>query len=412
MIIDPTPKQKEAHKALLENQIVLYGGAIRGAKSYWGLAELITLSFTYKNSRWLALRKSRVVLEQTLLLSFKENFLEKGFGQYVDSFNQTDLILKWNNGSEIVFMGENYDTDKDLNRFRGLEINGAFIDEVNEIREKSFNKVIERSGTWFHSPGCPIKIFMSCNPTHNWVKDRFYDKWETNTLPKGIAYIPAKITDNPHVPTEYLESLKLLPEHEYEVFVNGRWDVKLEGVLFDKKDFKRFKRSDLVGKPDAVLAYADIADEGTDYFSAPFAAIYGNKIYITDVIFTQANVDTTLPELVAMFNATKCDYIRAESNNQGSVFIKMARQYIEPERVLKVTNSTNKHTRILMEYLSIKTHVYLLDESEYERGSPYDLFVRNHLTYMKDGSSDHDDGPDSLAGLVLFIKSYLSHLFG
>jgi hypothetical protein len=32
-------------------------------------------------------------------------------------------------------MSESYDSDKELNRFRGLEINGAGIDEINEIRK-------------------------------------------------------------------------------------------------------------------------------------------------------------------------------------------------------------------------------------------------------------------------------------
>ena len=224
----PTEKQKEAHRLLSNNRILLYGGAIRGAKSYWGCMEIITLCFKYRNSRWLMMRKDRVVLEATLLKTFKENFLDKGFWQYVKKFSQDDLTLTWNNNSQILFMGENYDKDKDLNRFKGLEINGAFIDEVNEIQEVSFDKIIERSGTWFHSPGCPTKILMSCNPAQNWVKDRFYNKWKEGTLPVGQAYLQAKITDNPHVPDEFIKGLNDLPRYQYEVFVNGNWDIALK----------------------------------------------------------------------------------------------------------------------------------------------------------------------------------------
>lgn len=224
----PTDKQKEAHRLLKDNRILLYGGAIRGAKSYWGCMEIITFCFKYPNSRWLVMRKDRVVLEATLLKTFTENFLDKGFYQYVKRFSQDDLTLTWNNNSEILFMGENYDKDKDLNRFKGLEINGAFIDEVNEIQEVSFDKVVERSGTWFHSPGCPTKILMSCNPAQNWVKERFYNKWKDGILPKGQAYLQAKIIDNPYVPKDFLENLKNLPRYQYEVFVNGDWDISLK----------------------------------------------------------------------------------------------------------------------------------------------------------------------------------------
>lgn len=174
------------------------------------------------------IRENRVVLEATLLKTFYENFLNKGFGQYVRKFDQTDLVLTWNNGSQILFMGENYDKDKELNRFRGLEINGAFMDEISEMQELTLDKVIERAGSWFHSPGCPSKILASCNPANNWVKERFYKKWKDGTLPPGVAYIQAKITDNPHIPPAYIESLKMLPKYQYMAFVEGDWDVSVK----------------------------------------------------------------------------------------------------------------------------------------------------------------------------------------
>lgn len=227
-IFTPTPKQKEAHQLLKDNRIVLYGGAIRGAKSFWGCLEIITFCFQYPNSRWLMLRKDRVVLESTLLKTFQENFLEKGFDQYVKSFDKDSLVLTWNNNSQILFKGENFDKDKELNRFKGLEINGGFIDEINECQEQTFDKVIERSGSWFHSKGCPSKVLASCNPTNGWVKERFYKKYKTDTLPAGYAYLQARIFDNPHIPQDYLDSLKLLPLYQYKVFVDGDWDIQLK----------------------------------------------------------------------------------------------------------------------------------------------------------------------------------------
>jgi hypothetical protein len=174
------------------------------------------------------LRRSWDDLNGKLLVTFKENFLNKGFDKYVKSFNGQTSTLTWNNGSQIVFMSESYNNDKELNRFRGLEINGGFCDEVNELQEITFDKVIERSGSWFHSPGCPVKILGSCNPTNNWVKKRFYDPWKKGILPKGIAYVQAYMTDNPYIPKEYLESVKLLPRYQYEVFVLGNWDIQLK----------------------------------------------------------------------------------------------------------------------------------------------------------------------------------------
>jgi len=228
IVFKPTPKQREAKILLQKNRILLYGGAIRGAKSHFGCMMIISLCQMYPNSRWVMLRKDSVVLKATLLKTFKENFIDKGWQQEIEQFNQTDLVLTWKNKSQILFMGENFDRDKDLNRFKGLEFNGAFIDEVNEVQELTLDKIIERAGSWFHSPGCPTKILMSCNPTQNWVKKRFYDKFKAGTLPEGVAYLQAKIFDNPHIPQDYLDALKLLPVHQYRIFVDGEWDVAMK----------------------------------------------------------------------------------------------------------------------------------------------------------------------------------------
>jgi hypothetical protein len=225
--IRPTPKQIQAYKACNENNIVLYGGAIRGGKSYFLVLYAFTLAFKYPRSRWLFIRESLPTLKRTLLVTFNE-FLQNGFSQYIKDFNQQTLTVNLTNGSQFIFMAEGYDTDKELNRFRGLEINGAFIDEANEIQEVTFDKILERSGSWFHSENCPTKIVMTANPTYNWLKSRFYDKWEKNELPNGVAYISAKIFDNPYIPKTYLDNLKMLPRYQYEVFVEGNWNIQLK----------------------------------------------------------------------------------------------------------------------------------------------------------------------------------------
>jgi len=225
--VRPTHKQREAFRACETNKIILYGGAIRGGKSYFLVLYAFTIAFKYPRSRWLFLRETLPTLKRTLLVTFNE-FIQNGFGQYIKDFNQQSMTVTLTNGSQFIFMAEGFDTDKELNRFRGLEINGAFIDEANEIQEVTFDKVIERSGSWFHSKGCPSKIVMTANPTNGWLKDRIYDKWENKNLNEGYAYIPARIFDNPFIPTDYLDSLKMLPRYQYEVFVEGNWNIQLK----------------------------------------------------------------------------------------------------------------------------------------------------------------------------------------
>ena len=144
-------------------------------------------------------------------------------------------------------MAESFDEDKDLNRFRGLEVNGAGLDEVNELQEPTFYKVQERIGSWNKAHGKPpIVCLATCNPANNWVKTVIYDRYRDGSLPERWSYIPSKITDNPHIPIEYLESLKELPPVQYQRFVEGDWDI-LDDVanpfLYEWKDEKHIDDS-------------------------------------------------------------------------------------------------------------------------------------------------------------------------
>jgi predicted phage terminase large subunit-like protein len=400
--IKPTPKQREAARIAHNNTITLYGGAIRGGKSYWLLLLIFTYAMQYDNSRWAVIRASYTTLKSTLLVTFNQ-ILTDWLNPYIKSFNQSDFTVTLTNGSQIIFFAENFDNDKELNRFKGLEVNGFGIDEINEIQEKTFYKCIERSGSWQHSKNCPIKIFATCNPANNWVKEKFYDRWEKNELPNGWAYVPSKITDNPYISKDYLESLKLLPEHEYEVFVNGNWNMKLEGILFGKSELRYFK-PDTIRNFESSLAYADIADEGEDSTAIVFGRNIGSDCYITDVLYSKLTSDFTIPILCAKIKENDCRYIRVESNNMGAMYSRELQKQTKAT-VMTARSTTNKHTRILMDAGFIKKNfIFLHPDFQSEE---YKLFMKELLSYTMDGKAKHDDVPDCLSGLAIFLRSML-----
>jgi len=239
--LELTPRQSTAFYIAKDGQhrVVVFGGAIRGGKTYWLLLTLTYLCLEYPRSRWVVIRKSLPDLKRTTFPSFA-SILADGVGDYIASWNRETNVVKFTNGSELIFMAESFDDDKDLNRFKGLEVNGAGLDEVNELQEQTFYKVQERIGSWNKSEGRPpIICLATCNPAHNWVKTIIYDRFKDGTLPSKWAFIPSKITDNPHIPAEYLESLKELPPIQYARFVEGDWDVMDDVVnpfLYEWKD--------------------------------------------------------------------------------------------------------------------------------------------------------------------------------
>ena len=312
IVIKPTRKQRDAYILAENNLVTLYGGAIRGGKSYFLCLYALTLAFKYDRSRWLFLRESLPTLKRTLLVTFQE-FLSAGFDRFVKEHNQVTNTITFHNGSQFIFMAESYDTDKELNRFRGLEINGAFIDEANEIQEVTFDKIIERAGSWFHSPGCPTKIIMTANPTNNWLKKRIYDKWREDKLPEGYAYIPAKIYDNPYIPEEYMQSLKMLPRYQYEVFVEGNWDLQLKTGGEFYKCFELDKHVQPTRYNPALPLHISWDDNVNPYLPAGVFQIEGKEVRMIDEILGESPNNT--------IKAVCREIIRKYPNHDTGMFI-------------------------------------------------------------------------------------------
>lgn len=224
--IELTPKQAEFARALLSGRFryLLYGGAIRGGKTFCMLLLVLALARIYRGSRWAVVRKDLPTLKRNTIPSF-EKISPDGF---CGTINRTDWFVDCANGSRIIFFPESAASDPELNRWRGLEVNGFALEECNELREASFHKAIERAGSWICPDRQPAPVIMAtCNPTLGWVKQRWYDPWQKQTLSAPWYYLPARVDDNPHLPTSYLESLETLRETDqaaYERFVKGNWE--------------------------------------------------------------------------------------------------------------------------------------------------------------------------------------------
>jgi hypothetical protein len=239
VLFDPSPKQMEFLDAVFSNKyrVILFGGAIRGGKTYAGLGALLLLCKVFPNSVWAVVRDSLPTLKRNTIPAF----LKICPRIFIKSYNQEQQLVTFKNGSKILFFPENYDDDKELNRWKGLEVSGFLLEEVNELQEVSFFKAIERSGSYIPPSGIkkpkPL-IMMTCNPASNWVKRLIYDKYmgypdehgKAQQLPDSWLYIPSKMTDNPYVMSDldYVESLKSLPQYQYKVFVEGDWDTQLK----------------------------------------------------------------------------------------------------------------------------------------------------------------------------------------
>ena len=245
VLFEPFPKQEEFVEASFGGQFsfILFGGAIRGGKTFALLAVFIVLCRIFPGSRWAIVRKDLPTIKRNLYPSWEK--IKPG--NFIKTFNQSTNTVTFNNGSQIIFFPENDATDKDKNRWKGLEVNGIGFEEVNECQQRSFFKAFERAGSYVikgakHQPK-PI-VLATCNPTQGWVKDLIYTPWKENKLRAGWHYIQSRIYDNLPLlaaQPDYLPNLKAnLDVYEYMVFVDGDWDVTLKtgGEFFRKFELK------------------------------------------------------------------------------------------------------------------------------------------------------------------------------
>lgn len=250
---EETPAQKVFAEAAFggEYRYMLYGGGIRSGKTALALMLVQSLALVYPNSRWAIVRKDLPSIRRNVLPAFSK-FRVEGF---TSPINYISWTAECANGSQILFVNENIEGDPDLDAWKGLEVNGFVLEEANELTVKAFYKALERAGSWVVPKGEQPDpyIFLTCNPSLGWVKEIFYDPWKAGSLAKPYYFQPATVADNPHIPAQYRESLKSLPEAEYRRFVLGDWDSLAEtpGALWTPavimrnrvteapKDFKR-----------------------------------------------------------------------------------------------------------------------------------------------------------------------------
>ena len=232
-LFESFPKQGEFIDAVTGGQFsfVLYGGAIRGGKTFVLLAIFCLLCKVFPGSRWAVVRKNLPTIKKNLYPSWNKIKPDS----FIDKMNNETHTVTFKNGSQIIFFPENYNQDKELDRWKGLEVNGFGFEEINECQQQSLFKAFERAGSYV-VPKLTIQpkpiVMATCNPTQGWVKELIYTPWKKGTLKATWHYIQSRIHDNlpllkaqPH----YLPSLREnLNHYEYEVYVEGNWDVQLK----------------------------------------------------------------------------------------------------------------------------------------------------------------------------------------
>lgn len=252
---------------------LLLGGSIRSGKTYVCVAILLMLARIFPGSKWVIIRKDWPKLRSTTMKVFLRLCPKEMLKDPDMPFNGMTKESVFKNGSMFIWMTEPKGIDKDGSA-KGLYINGAFEDEADGLNEDFRNAVRSRLGS--HKDSFAInaetkeKVFppamelMTCNPNQGPLKENFYLRSQSNTLPERHYFQNLTIKENPYVTPEDLEEFKDWPEDIFNKFINGSWDALDDDKQLIKWRFINQCHDVIEEESDDYYLGVDVARQGKD----------------------------------------------------------------------------------------------------------------------------------------------------
>ena len=179
--------------------------------------------------------------------------------------------------------------------------------------------------------------------------------------------------------------------------------VEREGLLFPADELRYFNGVLPDGEPDRMLMVMDIAWGGGDFTACPIAYVYGDAVFIPDLVFNNGDKTVTRPEVVGKIIQHKINVVRGEANNGGDEYCDVVDSQLRQQgyhcsvRSQRAPSGQSKLSRIIQYAPDIK-RFYFLDEKK--QSKEYKAFMEQVTMFTQLGKVPHDDAPDSLAQLA------------
>jgi predicted phage terminase large subunit-like protein len=179
--------------------------------------------------------------------------------------------------------------------------------------------------------------------------------------------------------------------------------VEREGLLFPADELRYFNGVLPDGEPDRKLMVMDIAWGGGDFTACPIAYVYGDAVFIPDLVFNNGDKTVTRPEVVGKIIQHKLNVMRGEANNGGDEYCDVVDSQLRQQgyhcsvRSQRAPSGQSKLSRIIQYAPDIK-RFYFLDEKH--QSKEYKAFMEQVTMFTQLGKVPHDDAPDSLAQLA------------
>lgn len=197
--------------------------------------------------------------------------------------------------------------------------------------------------------------------------------------------------------------------------------IERDGALFNSEHMNFYNGQLPAEEPLKVVSACDVALGGSDYLAMPVAYVYEDgSVYIHEVVYDNSEKKYTMPKVVsaiinnkvtnAFFEANAGgegykDEVGAELQKQGydtNLTSKYAQQMILNNGGHAPKSAVRKEQRIWDNAENIRK--FYFRDTGYQNAE-YRKFMNNVYSFTMTGKNKHDDAPDSLASLAVFLKN-------
>ena len=239
-------KQKRGWAILssLQKTRILFDGGSRSGKTALISEYLVRRALQYPRSRQLAARKCRTHAKTSLWCDTLKNYLAKFVPGELYRFNESELSIRFINGSEIIVAG--LDDAERSEKVLGNEFITVFLNEATQFSWETVQMAATRLAQKAYDKNgksATPKLILDCNPRgpRHWlhaVGVRHVDPESGKPLNdvSHWARLPWSALDNQaNLPPEYLAGLAALPEVMRKRMLDGIW-CDNTGAVYDEFD--------------------------------------------------------------------------------------------------------------------------------------------------------------------------------
>lgn len=407
----------------------LYGGAAGGGKSSALLASALQYVDVPGYSALLLRRTFRDLNQPDALIPRSKEWLSNTDARW----NGNDSRWTFPSGATLTFGYLDHEDDK--LQYQGAAFQFVGFDELTQFSETQYTYLFSRCRRpklpddasdedrkrVERLTNVPLRVRAASNPGgpgHEWVKQRFGIYREEGGSDRGLmchrkdwphtrVFIPAKITDNPHLDEEsYVENLAELDHHTRAQLLDGDWDSRPPGDLFRREWFEVV---DTIPEGCRWVRFWDLAaTEPSDSNPDPDWTVGlrmgkhpNGTFYVEDVYRHRkrgAANKAAARDLADRDGASTQIWLEEEPGSTGKTVVEDWVRYLE-DRVVNGRRSTgSKFTRASV--VSSKAEHGLV---KIKRGPWNTPFLDELEAFREDDEHPHDDQVDALSGAYTIL---------